>query len=99
MNGKFDLVEISDCYFHYGFPLPLEERHKRSVSLRDRGELFCRLHYKHAQVFAGKNGAQSRRDSRVAGNLQGPAPIDGSAQIAQKCYAGWACLDMFRSEE
>ena len=49
----------------------------------------------HTQVFPCKDGAQSRRDCRVTGNLQGAAAIDGGAQVAQKCHAGWACLDMF----
>lgn len=95
MNGKFDLVEMSNGYFHHGFLLPIEESHESDDLLQNRGCFFFDGHNQHTQILARKDGAQSGRDGRVAGNLQGPAAIDGGAQVAQKCHAGWACLDMF----
>ena len=50
-------------------------------------------HY-HAQVFSREDRAQSGCDGRVTGNLQRAAAVDGGAQVAQKCHAGRARLDM-----
>jgi len=95
MNGKFNVVEMSNCYFHHGFLFQKKKVMKAEIRYRIAGFLFCDRQSQHAEVFPCKDGAQSRRDSRVTGDFQGPAAIDGSAQISQKCHAGWACLDMF----
>ena len=76
------------------FSSSLEERHKASIALQVRRYLFCGRYHQHAQVLARKDGAQSRCDGRVTWNSQRAAAIDRGAQVAQKCDAGWACLDM-----
>src|ERR1035441_5712492 len=77
------------------FPLSLEERHKEGDSLQNCGCFFLTRDNQHTEVFPCKDGAQSTRDGRVTWNLDRAAPINGGAQVAEKCHARRACLDMF----
>src|ERR1035437_9755976 len=67
LDAELHIVQLRDFHFHHCSPLSLEERHGRSYSLQNEGSFFRLCHNQHAQIFPRKDGAQSRRNSRVTG--------------------------------
>jgi hypothetical protein len=62
--------------------------------LQNCGSYLCSRKAQQAEILLREDGTQARRHRRIAGNLQQAAAVDGGAQVAQECNAGWAGVDM-----
>jgi hypothetical protein len=94
LNCELDAIEMGNLHFHDGLPHSLDESHSCGDSLQSYANIFCTRKAQQAKILLREDRTQARRHRRIARNLQRSAAVDGGAQVAQECNAGWAGVDM-----